>query len=100
MISQKPITMSKVVVIRDLIFYAAILILLVVVLFDGHFYPLECTLLIVGFVVYLVLVFMSPLVKKGFRRTKDITNPNITTTFIASETIESDEDLSYGMYHS
>lgn len=88
--------MSRLVVIRDVIFYAGILLLLVVFLFDGHFYPLECTIFITAFVAYIVLVFLSPLVKKGFRRTKDITNPNITTTFIASETIESDDDLSYG----
>ena len=95
LVSKKPIALPKSVVLRDVIIYAIALGLLVVFLSDKVFYPLECIFLLILFVAYLVLVFLSPLVKKNFLTSKDITNPNITTTFITSETIDSDEDMSY-----
>ena len=72
LVSKKPIALPKSVVLRDVIIYAIALGLLVVFLSDKVFYPLECIFLLILFVAYLVLVFLSPLVKKNFRTSKDV----------------------------
>ena len=60
LVSKKPIALPKSVVLRDVIIYAIALGLLVVFLSDKVFYPLECIFLLILFVAYLVLVFLSP----------------------------------------
>ena len=72
LVSKKPIALPKSVFLRDVIIYAIALGLLVVFLSDKVFYPLECIFLLILFVAYLVLVFLSPLVKKNFRTSKDV----------------------------
>ena len=72
MVSKKTISLPKVVVLRDVIIYAIALGLLVVFLSDKTFYPLECIFFLILFVAYLILVFLSPLVKKNFRTSKDV----------------------------
>ena len=54
MISQKPISLSALVILRDVLFYAGALIVTVIFLADGVFYPLECCLLLAVFVAYII----------------------------------------------
>lgn len=71
-ISQKPISLSALVILRDVLFYAGALIVTVIFLADGVFYPLECCLLLAVFVAYIISIFLSPLVKRSFRTSKDV----------------------------
>lgn len=72
MISQKPISLSALVILRDVLFYAGALIVTVIFLADGVFYPLECCLLLAVFVAYIISIFLSPLVKRSFRVNKEV----------------------------
>ena len=64
MISQKPISLSALVILRDVLFYAGALIVTVIFLADGVFYPV--------FVAYIISIFLSPLVKRSFRVNKEV----------------------------
>ncbi|KAK8823819.1 hypothetical protein WA538_001110 [Blastocystis sp. DL] len=91
MISQKPISLSALVILRDVLFYAGALIVTVIFLADGVFYPLECCLLLAVFVAYIISIFLSPLVKRSFRVNKEAANPQITTAFLSAPA-DSDDD--------
>lgn len=66
MLSKKRLTLPKVVVIRDSIGFILFLALVITFLEDGIFYPMECLLFLCIFVVYLLFVFLSPLVRRRF----------------------------------
>lgn len=91
---------------RDVIFYILSLAGLVLFLHDGTIYPLEGVYLMLVYIGYVLLLVFAPMVRRTYRIKNHVVvvafhhpqliDPNITTSFINNDGMDSDEERSYG----
>ncbi|KNB44140.1 sodium potassium calcium exchanger [Blastocystis sp. subtype 4] len=80
---------------RDVIFYVFCLGGLVFFLMDEYIYPLEGIYLLLIYIAYVLLLVFAPMVRRSYRIKNHLIDPNITTSFIKQEGLDSDEERTY-----
>ena len=93
---------------RDVIFYILSIVGLVIFLSDGRIYPLEGIYLLLIYLCYILLLIFAPMVRRSYRIRKNVNlsflqdnhqliDPNVTTSFIQNEGMDSDDERVYGI---
>lgn len=65
-ISSKPLDIRKLVLCRDSLFFLLCMIGVVWFIYDGTFYPIESIYLLIIYIIYVIFIFASPMVRRSF----------------------------------